>query len=155
MRGVAVVQLQQRVVGGTDELEYTTVEIVEHFHSRRALKRPRLPMHLGFEFDSAELTPHVRDNLDEMARALVHPLLGGQRVSIEGHTDDRGEKEYNLELSKKRAEAVANYLSSAGVQSSRLVAKGFGDKRPLVPNLTPGNRARNRRVQFIIKQQEK
>jgi OOP family OmpA-OmpF porin len=75
-----------------------------------------------------------------------------QHVQVQGHTDNRGDPAANLELSQRRAESVVQWLINAGVESSRLEAKGYGDTRPLVPNLTPANRARNRRVQFMIQQ---
>jgi OOP family OmpA-OmpF porin len=71
-------------------------------------------------------------------------------VQIQGHTDNRGEPSANLDLSQRRAEAVVQWLVAAGVSADRMTAKGFGDTRPLVPNLTNSNRARNRRVQFMI-----
>jgi outer membrane protein OmpA-like peptidoglycan-associated protein len=73
-------------------------------------------------------------------------------VQVQGHTDNRGDSAQNLALSQQRAEAVVQWLVNAGVDAGRLEAKGFGDARPIVPNLTPGNRSQNRRVQFIIKE---
>jgi outer membrane protein OmpA-like peptidoglycan-associated protein len=75
-------------------------------------------------------------------------------VEIQGHTDNRGRSSYNLQLSQQRAEAVRDFLIQAGVSPTRLEARGFGQERPLVPNLTSANRARNRRVQFMIRKQD-
>ena len=66
----------------------------------------------------------------------------------------RGKPELNKALSQARAEAVRAWLITAGVSADRLTANGYGDARPLAPNLTERARARNRRVQFIIRQQQ-
>jgi outer membrane protein OmpA-like peptidoglycan-associated protein len=73
-------------------------------------------------------------------------------VEIGVHTDSRGRPSRNLEISQRRAEAVRQRLIESGVSPARLQAKGYGAERPLVPNLTPSNRARNRRVELRIKQ---
>ena len=73
-----------------------------------------------------------------------------KRVRIEGHTDNQGNPERNLQLSKDRAQAVAAHLIKAGIDASRLDVEGFGDTRPIAPNLTPRGRELNRRVEFVI-----
>jgi outer membrane protein OmpA-like peptidoglycan-associated protein len=73
-----------------------------------------------------------------------------QRVRIEGHTDNQGNPEVNLQLSKDRAKAVADHLIKAGIDASRLETEGHGDTRPIAPNLTPRGRELNRRVEFTI-----
>lgn len=73
-----------------------------------------------------------------------------KRVRIEGHTDNQGNPESNLQLSKDRAQAVAAHLIKAGIDASRLDVEGFGDTRPIAPNLTPRGRELNRRVEFVI-----
>ena len=71
---------------------------------------------------------------------------------MEGHTDSRGRRQYNLELSQNRAEAVVEYLVTRGnVSRERLQAHGFGPDRPVVENAsTAGEHAQNRRVEFNI-----
>jgi outer membrane protein OmpA-like peptidoglycan-associated protein len=87
--------------------------------------------------------------LDEVAQTLrEHPEI--KLVEIQGHTDDRGKRSTNTELSQKRADAVRRYLVGEGIASSRLSAKGFGSLRPRAPNITASGRARNRRVEFHI-----
>ena len=81
---------------------------------------------------------------------INHPEV--KLVEIQGHTDDRGGAKMNMELSKRRAEAVRGYLISAGVNGTRLTAKGFGSRRPKAINITAQGRARNRRVEFHIKE---
>lgn len=72
------------------------------------------------------------------------------RLRIEGHTDDRGSREHNLDLSKRRAESVKTYLIKQGINESRLDAQGFGPDRPIAPNNTQQGRTKNRRVEFHI-----
>lgn len=86
--------------------------------------------------------------LDQVATALKkHPNV---QVRIEGHTDDSGTETINRLLGQQRANAVRDYLIRQGVKASRLTAQGYGPSRPLVPNDTPENRSKNRRVEFIV-----
>ena len=95
----------------------------------------------NFEFNSDKLTPAARENLDEFARALKDPRLAGSKFEIDGHTDAVGPEQYNLGLSERRADAVVSYLASEGIESSLLVAKGFGKSKPRVANpYSPLNR---------------
>jgi outer membrane protein OmpA-like peptidoglycan-associated protein len=104
---------------------------------------------IHFGTDNAELRPDGEQLLDEVADVLAkHPEI--RRVRVEGHTDNRGNAEHNLNLSKARAAAVVAYLVKSGVESSRLESEGYGSTQPLVPNMTPAQRAKNRRVAFKI-----
>jgi hypothetical protein len=78
-----------------------------------------------------------------------------QSVEIQGHTDNVGIAEHNKTLSEQRANSVRGWLADHGIESSRLVAKGYGQDKPISPNVTPAGRERNRRVQFIILQKDK
>jgi outer membrane protein OmpA-like peptidoglycan-associated protein len=75
-------------------------------------------------------------------------------VEIGAHTDSDGQPEANVELSRRRAQAVVDFLVRDGVERRRLVASGYGQLRPLAPNDTPENKARNRRVEFVVLDQE-
>ncbi len=102
-----------------------------------------------FETSRAELQARSFSILDEVAAVMAaHPEV--TRVSIEGHTDDRGGQAFNLPLSDARAKAVKRYLEKAGVAPERLEAKGYGQARPIAPNVTAEGRERNRRVEFIV-----
>ena len=72
------------------------------------------------------------------------------KVEIAGHTDDIGETSYNNSLSKKRANAVYNYLITNGISANRLSAKGYGESQPILPNDSDENRAKNRRTEIRI-----
>ncbi len=75
-------------------------------------------------------------------------------VEIEGHTDSEGTPERNQRLSDRRANAVRDYLTKAGVAPDRLTAIGYGQDRNIAPNDTPENRAKNRRIEFTVKFQQ-
>ena len=87
-------------------------------------------------------------------RRCVHPQSAHPSRRDQGHTDSEGADDHNQTLSDDRANSVRTWLVQHGVGSERLVAKGYGEKKPLVPNVTPANRARNRRVQFVILEQD-
>jgi outer membrane protein OmpA-like peptidoglycan-associated protein len=83
---------------------------------------------------------------------MILGLLEGDpslKFSIEGHTDNQGNKAINQPLSEKRAAAVMAWLSGKGIDSARLKTKGFGDSKPIDTNDTPEGRANNRRVEFV------
>ena len=106
---------------------------------------------IAFDSNSADISPTSHDLLAQVADVLLrNPQV--QHVEIQGHTDNRGKPDANLQLSQQRADAVRAWLVDAGVEPSRLVAKGYGDSQPLVPNRTERDRARNRRVEFVIEQ---
>lgn len=102
-----------------------------------------------FEKNKSNILSKSYPLLDTIVSILVeNPQV--KSIRIEGHTDDSGSAALNLELSQSRAESVRNYLIKAGVAPSRLTAKGFGPKDPLVPNTSRRNRELNRRVEFKI-----
>ena len=72
----------------------------------------------------------------------------GVAVDITGHTDNDGDAPFNLDLSKRRAAAVKQYLASKGIAAQRMETEGFGGAKPVVPNDTPEHKARNRRIEF-------
>jgi|KBSSwiStaDraftv2_1062776.scaffolds.fasta_scaffold67980_4 outer membrane protein OmpA-like peptidoglycan-associated protein len=109
-----------------------------------------------FAFDSAQLTPQARREIERMAFVLNHPQAAARRITLEGHTDAIGTEAYNLDLSRRRAESVAQELVAHGVQRDRLTAGGFGKQRPVAPNVladgrdNPAGRALNRRVEAVV-----
>jgi outer membrane protein OmpA-like peptidoglycan-associated protein len=104
---------------------------------------------VSFATGSDEILPNSEPLLLEVADALLrNPDIA--RVEVQGHTDNRGGPAVNMKLSQQRAESVVRWLVQHGVASERLTAKGYGSTRPVAPNITAYNRARNRRVQFKI-----
>ena len=104
---------------------------------------------IEFRTGSASVDPRSFDLLKRIADA-IKGLPGERKVSIEGHTDNRGSKMRNEKLSQSRAEAVIAHLVRHGVDRARLSPVGFGPLRPIASNDTEDGRAKNRRVEFII-----
>ncbi len=101
-----------------------------------------------FDLNKYDLKETSVTELDKVIRFLRdNPTL---RIEISGHTDNVGTAAYNLQLSFKRAQAVANYLVAHGIESVRLTQKGYGQEKPLVPNDTEENRQINRRIEFRL-----
>ncbi len=108
---------------------------------------------IQFAVDSATILPESSGLLTEIADAMIkNPRI--KRVEVQGHTDNTGTPDHNNQLSNERAGAVVTWLTAHGVGADRLTARGYGQTKPLVPNVTAGNRAKNRRVQFIIADQD-
>ncbi len=100
-----------------------------------------------FEHDKASLKPSAVAEIAALARALK--ARTDTRVRIEGHTDDRGNKQYNLQLSVRRAEAVVAALVVEGISRERFDPVGFGFSRPVASNGSEEGRALNRRVDIV------
>jgi outer membrane protein OmpA-like peptidoglycan-associated protein len=113
----------------------------------------KLKTQVHFEHNSANISPDSMSIVEEIADVLREKSEIAL-VEIQGHTDNTGEASYNQRLSQERADAVKEALMLLEVQGSRLSAKGYGRDRPLVPNVSDVNRARNRRVQLIILNRE-
>lgn len=101
-----------------------------------------------FDVARATLRSESRPTLNELARLAKACPTG--IIQIAGHTDSDGTEKFNLELSEQRARSIVNYLAGAGVSRSRLRAVGYGENRPLVPNTTEENKAKNRRIEFDV-----
>jgi outer membrane protein OmpA-like peptidoglycan-associated protein/Tol biopolymer transport system component len=101
-----------------------------------------------FEFDSYELKSESLIELEKLVEFMENnPDI---RIRINGHTDNIGHPDYNLNLSERRVESVAEYLISAGVGNSRIEYAGFGETMPVAANDTEEGRAENRRTEFEI-----
>jgi outer membrane protein OmpA-like peptidoglycan-associated protein len=106
-----------------------------------------------FDFDRDTIKPISFPVLDEVVRVLkARPDI--KRMRVEGHTDNKGTDQYNLDLSRRRAQSVMVYLVEHGIEPWRLSSAGFGLRCPIMPNDTSDRRAQNRRVDFIITEQE-
>lgn len=106
-----------------------------------------------FESGKARIDPVSFPLLDDVAATiLMNPFI--RRVSVEGHTDSEGSTRFNLRLSDKRAQAVRQYLVARGVPAAMLTARGFGESLPIDTNRTEEGRATNRRVEFVITDQD-
>ena len=102
-----------------------------------------------FAFDSAELTDEGKVAIEEYRKELRPEIAEAYAGIIIGHTDSTGSAEYNLGLSKRRADAVSEYLVSTGVAEEKLREVGRGEEDPIASNDTSEGRAQNRRVEII------
>jgi len=99
-----------------------------------------------FDFDSFVIKPEFQSLIADQARQIK--AQAGRKVVIEGHTDERGGREYNLALGQKRAEAVVGALTVLGVSSQQLEAVSFGKEKPAVQGSDEAAFAKNRRAEF-------
>lgn len=101
---------------------------------------------IEFKSGTAELSGVSFATLDKLYKIMSeNPDLN---VQIDGHTDSDGSASTNMEISEARAKACADYLTKKGIDSARISSKGYGEAKPLVPNNSPANKAKNRRVEF-------
>lgn len=101
-----------------------------------------------FETDRAELKPGATRSLDQLAQALRSDDRGS--IAIEGHTDSTGSRNYNVDLSLRRAQSVQAYLVGHGVSPSRITVRGMGPDFPVSDNNSASGRLQNRRVEVIM-----
>lgn len=124
--------------------------LAEQDRLRRQQERLELALSsdILFASGSASLQPGARDKIRQLAGVLNrYPRT---TIQVIGHTDARGSEESNLELSRRRAQAVAEELVAAGVSPSRITTLGRGESSPIASNDTPEGRAQNRRVEIIV-----
>lgn len=113
----------------------------------------RIMQQVHFAFGSATILPESFPMLQEIAN-LLKANKSIKRMSIEGHTDNRGAADINKKLSQTRSDSVRTWLVGHGVEGDRLEAHGYGLERPIEDNSTDAGRAANRRVEFKIVDQE-
>jgi OOP family OmpA-OmpF porin len=100
---------------------------------------------IQFELDSYRLLTYSFDELGKVAAYLARNPKA--RVQLSGHTDDQGKNDYNIKLSKNRALSAAGYLISLGISKDRIETFGYGESKPLIPEITDQARRINRRVE--------
>lgn len=133
--------------GSGNEQSTTTFSLVTLQVGGPAPKRCTLEVYgVHFDFNKATLKPESTPVLNQLLD--LFKADAAYRAEIGGHTDDVGTAAYNLTLSDERAQAVKAWLVAHGVGATRLTTHGYGDTRPLVPNTTDANRAKNRRVEL-------
>jgi len=106
-----------------------------------------------FGFDQSNLSADSKTNLDKLVTVLKH--YPDTDIEVQGHTDSKGSKEYNQSLSERRANAVSGYLTGKDITAKRVTINGFGETAPKYENKTEADRAKNRRVEFLITANEK
>lgn len=135
-------QMEQATAG-------TGVEVSQTADNRLKLD---IPSDISFDTNRADIKPDFRPILDKFASGLVDNPYA--KVNIIGHTDNTGGDAINDPLSVNRAARTRDYLVSHGVASNRVSIDGRGSHEPLVSNDTPANRARNRRVEIFVAEQQ-
>jgi outer membrane protein OmpA-like peptidoglycan-associated protein len=126
------------------ELVSTGVQVIESDDNIRLI----MPGNITFKTDSADINASFYPVLNSVARVLKK--YKNSTVLVSGHTDSTGSAEYNLTLSRERAQSVAAYLQGQGVKSSRFEVMGLGSSNPIASNETDAGRAQNRRVEIKI-----
>lgn len=105
-----------------------------------------------FDYNLATIKPESFQILDDVYQTMIdHPEI--KKVEVQGHTDSDGSDTYNVDLSQRRVESVRKYLMDKGIDGDRLVAKGYGESKPIATNKTEAGKAKNRRVEFVILEQ--
>jgi peptidoglycan-associated lipoprotein len=119
--------------------------------SPEAFRRAVTSDTIHFALDEYDIDPEARPILDSQATWLVaHPNV---RITIEGHCDERGTREYNLALGDRRANAAKNYLASRGVSPARITTISYGKERPIAMGSDEAAWAQNRRAVTVVLQQ--
>ena len=126
--------------------EGTGVQVARTDDNRLKLN---VPSDVSFDTGRADIKPQMRPVLDEVSRNLDPNV----RLTIVGHTDSTGSDAINDPLSRERAMAVRDYLSSRGVAASRVTVAGRGSRAPVANNDTDSGRAANRRVEIFLSEQ--
>ena len=101
---------------------------------------------------NSDVILHTSDNVLNAVLEIMQSHSEITKLSIEGHTDNRGGGAYNKKLSQRRAASVVKWLTSHGIDASRLSSAGYGAERPIDENSTADGRQRNRRVEFHIRE---
>ena len=142
-------RVEEVAEGVTEETDIILAEVDDAITDKTYILRP-----VFFSFDSDALSATAKEKSDHLANIMK--LFPGLKLHVIGHTDAIGPDEYNYKLAERRANAVANYLLSKGVDKGRITIESKGKTNPVAINRTadnrdaPGGRALNRRVQFRI-----
>jgi outer membrane protein OmpA-like peptidoglycan-associated protein len=141
---------QEELVDLITEVTFDTVMYLDKIIVNKSI----VLENIYYEFAKWDITPVAAQELDK----LVDILIDNPEISIElsSHTDSVDTEAYNIRLSQRRAESAVNYIIQAGISPDRIVAKGYGETRPIAPNTNPDGsdnpegRAKNRRTEFKV-----
>lgn len=146
LAGAAIGNVLDRQAAALEQaVSNPNIQIVNHGSYLQVV----MPEGILFATDSAAVSGVAQNDLYAVARNLNE--YPNSRIEVVGHTDNTGSAGYNMDLSQRRAQSVAGILTAAGVASSRVVAIGRGEDQPVASNATPETRARNRRVEILIR----
>ncbi len=144
--GVVGYRMDQQIKELKEQTAGSGVDVTEVDNGNAILVN--LPDGVTFDVGSYTIKPAFRDTLDTVAGNLTQ--YPNSLIDVYGHTDSTGSESFNQNLSEQRARAVANYLTSRGVNSARIRWQGFGETTPIADNSTDYGRSRNRRVEIKI-----
>jgi len=130
---------------GTSQSKVTPVDLAKTDNAMMS----NLPRIVFFDFDSYVVKDEFRSTVEANAKVLSADAK--KKVTIEGHTDERGGREYNLALGQKRAEAVAKSLALLGATNAQMEAVSFGKERPAVQGSDEAAYAKNRRAELVYR----
>ena len=131
--------------GGTAQSRVTPVDI----NQTNSVALANMPRLVYFDFDSYIVKDEFRPTVEANAKVLTADRK--RKVSIEGHTDERGGREYNLALGQRRAEAVGKSLALLGAESTQVEAVSFGKERPAMQGSDEAAWAKNRRAELVYR----
>lgn len=155
--GCATEPPQQTEAPSADELDAmsareragaSTAPIAERPYS--PLDDPSSPLYrkvVYFDYDATSVKPEYADLLRRHAQYIA--TTDGVRVTLEGHSDERGTREYNLALGDRRADAIKRFMVAEGVPAEQLSTLSYGEERPVDPRRGEGSWAENRRVELV------
>lgn len=144
--GVVGYKMDQQIKELKEQTAGTGVDVTETPDGNAILVN--LPDGVTFAVDSSAISPTFQGTLDQISNSMVQ--YPDSLVDIMGHTDSTGSDSYNLDLSKRRADAVGNYLVLRGVSRARVQTIGYGEQYPVADNTYAEGRAQNRRVEIKI-----
>lgn len=147
-RNAEIARLREEQERTREELRETLSRLGQVRQEARGLVLT-LPGSVYFEVNKSVVQSGMRSRLTEIARALAK-AGDDSSILIEGHTDADGSNEYNLELSRLRAEAVRSILVGGGVPTDRVQTQGYGETRPVASNTSSTGKAQNRRVEIVL-----
>ena len=150
--GAVVGLLGGGLIGNYLDRQAEEMQAIMGEQDRLRKEQERLDLSLAsdvlFSSGSAQLYPGGRDKLRQFAGVLNrYPRTN---ITVTGHTDSRGSEQSNMDLSRRRADAVAEELTADGVSHSRIATRGVGASQPVATNNTPEGRAQNRRVEISV-----
>jgi outer membrane protein OmpA-like peptidoglycan-associated protein len=144
--GVVGYKMDQQIKELRESTAGSGVDVTEVDNGQAILVN--LPDGVTFDVGSATLKPAFRSTLNDVAGSLVQ--YPNSLIDVYGHTDSTGSDSFNQGLSERRAQTVANYLTSQGVNTARIRWQGFGETMPVADNSTEEGRRLNRRVEIKI-----
>ena len=130
-----------------EAFEQTITKVTADIIAKDLNEKGKSILYINFDTDRSELTTAGKEVVQQIAEALKQE--SALTISIEGHTDNTGNASHNKSLSEQRANAVLQALIRDGIETSRLVAVGYGAERPLIDNENEENKAKNRRVELV------